>query len=105
RKSLAMDVIYEEYCLRHDAGETLVPSTFCRNFPAYKQSLQRLLDVHQFLEEHPEEEEWKWPGPGDDILGFTMVEQIGAGAIARVYLAQQPALGERHVVVKVSRHG
>ena len=104
RKSLAMDLIYEEYCLRHESGETLVPSTFCQKFPAYKQSLQRLLDVHQFLREHPEEE-WKWPEPGDNILGFQVVEQLGSGAIARVYLAQQPALGQRHVVVKVSRHG
>ena len=106
RKTLAMDLIYEEYCLRHDSGEPLVPSTFCQKFPTYKQSLQRLLDVHQFMDGEPAaEEKWKWPQPGDTVLGFKLVEQLGAGAIARVYLAQQPELGQRHVVVKISRHG
>ena len=56
-KSLVMDLIYEEYCLRNEAGETLVPSTFCRKFPTYRQSLQRLIDVHQFLDAHPRSEE------------------------------------------------
>src|SRR6185503_17298314 len=70
-KSLAMDLIYEEYCLRNESGETLVPSTFCQNFPTYRQSLQRLIDVHQFLDAQPEaaeEKQWKWPEPGDNVL-------------------------------------
>jgi serine/threonine protein kinase len=107
-KSLAMDLIYEEYCLRNEAGETLVPSTFCQNFPTYRQSLQRLIDVHQFLDAQPEaveEKQWKWPEPGDSVLGFKIIQKLGEGAIAKVYLAQQPDLGQRRVVVKISRHG
>lgn len=107
RKSLAMDLIYEEYCLRHESGESLAASTFCQKFPTYRQSLQRMLDVHQFMDVEAEaaEDTWKWPQPGETVLGFKLVEQLGAGAIARVYLAQQPELGERHVVVKISRDG
>ena len=108
RKSLAMDLIYEEYCLRNEAGETLVPSTFCQKFPTYRQSLQRLIDVHQFLDAQPEgveEKKWKWPEPGDSVLGFKIIQKLGEGAIAKVYLAQQPDLGQRRVVVKISRHG
>jgi serine/threonine protein kinase len=108
RKSLAMDLIYEEYCLRNESGETLVPSTFCQKFPTYRQSLQRLIDVHQFLDAHPEEAEekkWTWPEPGDSVLGFKILQKLGEGAIAKVYLAQQPDLGQRRVVVKVSRNG
>ena len=108
RKSLAMDLIYEEYCLRNEAGETLVPSTFCQKFPTYRQSLQRLIDVHQFLDAVPEgqeEQEWKWPEPGDSVLGFKIIQKLGEGAIAKVYLAQQPELGQRWVVVKISRNG
>jgi serine/threonine protein kinase len=107
-KSLAMDLIYEEYCLRHEAGETLVPSTFCQKFPTYRQSLQRLIDVHQFLDAHPaaeEEKKWTWPAAGDSVLGFKIIQKLGEGAIAKVYLAQQPELGQRLVVVKISRHG
>ena len=108
RKSLAMDLIYEEYCLRHDSGEALAPSTFCQKFPTYRQSIQRMLDVHQFLDAHPEgseEKEWKWPEPGDSVLGFKIIQKLGEGAIAKVYLAQQPDLGQRRVVVKISRNG
>ncbi|MGI8980108.1 MAG: protein kinase domain-containing protein [Pirellulaceae bacterium] len=108
RKSLAMDLIYEEYCLRNEAGETLVPSTFCRKFPTYRQSLQRLIDVHQFLDGHPEdpkEKPWKWPEAGESVLGFKIIQKLGEGAIAKVYLAHQPELGQRRVVVKISRHG
>lgn len=108
RKSLAMDLIYEEYCLRNDAGETLVPSTFCQKFPTFRQSLQRLIDVHQFLDAHPDEaaeKKWTWPEPGDSVLGFKIIQKLGEGAIAKVYLAQQPDLGQRRVVVKISRHG
>lgn len=108
RKSLAMDLIYEEFCLRNEAGETLVPSTFCKKFPTYHQSLQRLIDVHQFLDAHPEvaeEKKWRWPESGDTVLGFKIIQKLGEGAIAKVYLAQQPDLGQRLVVVKISRNG
>ncbi|MFN0018487.1 MAG: protein kinase domain-containing protein [Pirellulaceae bacterium] len=107
-KSLAMDLIYEEYCLRHESGETLAPSTFCQKFPTYRQSLRRLLDVHQFMDAHPEVEEkkkWRWPEQGESVLGFKVIQKLGEGAIAKVYLAHQPDLGQRRVVVKISRNG
>ena len=53
RKTLAIDLIYEEFCLRQEQGETCVASTFCNRFPSYKQSLARMLDVHQFMAEVP----------------------------------------------------
>ena len=28
-KRLAVDLIYEEYCLRHEQGDSPAPSTFC----------------------------------------------------------------------------
>lgn len=108
RKSLAMDLIYEEYCLRHESGEALAPSTFCQKFPTYRQSLQRMLDVHQFMDAHPEgaeEKGWLWPESGETVLGFQILQKLGEGAIAKVYLAQQPDLGQRRVVVKISRNG
>jgi serine/threonine protein kinase len=107
-KSLAMDLIYEEYCLRHESGEALAPSTFCQKFPTYRQSLQRMLDVHQFMDANPaggDAEKWMWPEPGESVLGFQIVQKLGEGAIAKVYLAQQPDLGQRRVVVKISRNG
>lgn len=105
RKSLAIDLIYEEYCLRQEHGETFVASTFCQRFPAYKQSLARMLDVHQFMALGGTDLAPAWPKIGDVFLGFEIVEQIGAGAVAKVYLAREVEVGGRLVVVKVSQFG
>ena len=104
RKTLAIDLIYEEFCLRQEQGETCVASTFCNRFPSYKQSLARMLDVHQFMAEVPQSAA-SWPEIGSELLGFEIVEQIGAGAVAKVYLARETEVGQRQVVVKVSRFG
>lgn len=41
--------------------------------------------------------------PGDTFYGFELVEELGQGAFARVFLAQQRALAGRLVVLKISR--
>ncbi len=105
RKTLAIDLIYEEYCLRQEQGETCVASTFCNRFPAYKQSLARMLDVHQFMASAAPQSAVVWPQPGSDFLGFRIVEQIGAGAVAKVFLARETEVGSRQVVIKVSQFG
>ena len=104
RKSLAIDLIYEEFCLRKDKGETFVASTFCNRFPAYKQSLARMLDVHEFMAASAHAGP-SWPEIGDVLLGFEIVEPLGAGAVAKVYLAREREVGGRLVVVKVSQFG
>src|SRR5438093_5080749 len=44
-----------------------------------------------------------WPLPGEEFLGFRPTEELGRGAFSRVFLAEELALGNRSVVVKVSR--
>ena len=105
RKTLAIDLIYEEYCLRQEHGETFVASTFMNRFPAYKQSLARMLDVHQFLAGGSPPAPPSWPQIGEVFLGFEITEQIGAGAVAKVYLAREVEVGSRPVVIKVSQFG
>ncbi len=41
--------------------------------------------------------------PGQTFLGFELVEELGQGALARVFLGRQQALAGRLVVVKVTR--
>ncbi|MCC7085990.1 MAG: protein kinase [Pirellulales bacterium] len=109
QKSLVLDLAYEEYCLRKEHGESVTPSRFCDKFPDLRRSLTRLLDVHEYLDHHPEftplEEKTKWPQPGDDFSGFEIERKIGSGAFARVYVAHDPSLGYRPVTLKVSRAG
>src|SRR5262249_8604654 len=95
QKSLALDLAYEEYCLRKEHGESVTASKFCKKFPELRLSLARLLDVHEYLDRHPEfapvEEKTKWPRAGDEFLGFDIERRIGSGAFARVYVARDPS--------------
>ncbi len=43
------------------------------------------------------------PKPGEVIGGFRIVSELGRGAFARVYLAEQIELGDRPVALKVSK--
>ena len=44
----------------------------------------------------------RFPEPGEEYLGFRLVRELGRGAFARVYLAEQPELAGRWVALKVS---
>jgi len=107
-KSLLLDLAYEEYCQRREAGQAVEAEAFCRRFP-YQSSLRRLLGVHHFLEQNPhllaEDRQLSWPAPGQQFLGFMLVRELGKGSFARVFLATEPALGGRSVAVKISRLG
>jgi serine/threonine protein kinase/Tfp pilus assembly protein PilF len=105
-KSERLGLAYEEYCERREAGEAVDADTFCAQFPSLRSSLSKLLKAHRFLEEHPELlGEVNWPQPGETFVGFELVEELGRGNFARVFLATEPALGQRTVAVKISRGG
>ena len=45
----------------------------------------------------------EFPGLGSQFAGFQLLEELGTGRFGRVYLARQPDLANRHVVLKLSR--
>ena len=47
---------------------------------------------------------WKFPLPGDEVNGYTLIEEIGRGAFSRVFLARDGHVGGRQVVVKTTYH-
>jgi len=105
-KSLVLDLALAEYEVRTAAGDPIAKGDYCDRFPAYRQSLSRLLEVHEFLDKCPQfavNDATRWPAPGEEFLGFEIVEPLGRGGMARVFLARQPELGNRQVVIKVSR--
>jgi serine/threonine protein kinase/Tfp pilus assembly protein PilF len=108
-KSVILDLAYEEYCLRLEAGEAPDAEEFCKRFPTFKASLRRLIEAHRFLEENSgllaESAAIGWPEVGEHFLGFNLVRELGRGAFARVFLAREPALGNRKVAVKISPQG
>ena len=106
-KRAVVDLAYEEYCLRIEAGEDLDWVDFCQRFPEVEDSLQRRIAVHLALghgtEFQTEEEETVWPRVGKVFAGYEIVGEIGRGSFARVYQAKEMALGGRPVVIKVCR--
>src|SRR5436190_14269723 len=108
-KSLVMDLVAAEYSIRLAAGEAVGKSAFCERFPAYRQSIAKLLQVQEYLDKCPtfaaKDDPTRWPGPGEEFLGYELVEPLGRGGLARVFLARELELGGRLVVVKISPHG
>ena len=108
RKSIVLDLAYEEYCQKTEAGESIDVGVFCRRFPTFEKSLGRLLAVHEFLDENVHllpVEDYEWVEPGQTFLGFFILAELGRGAFARVFLAEETALGNRPVAIKVGRDG
>ncbi|HEY1860951.1 MAG TPA: protein kinase, partial [Gemmataceae bacterium] len=107
-KSIAIDQAYDEFCRRRELGEPPDPDAFCQDFP-YQSSLRRLLEADRFVQENPHLLEnvgpTRYPEPGAYFLGFILHRELGRGAFARVFLATEPALGNRRVAVKVALHG
>jgi serine/threonine protein kinase/Flp pilus assembly protein TadD len=106
-KSVVLDLAYEEFCRREELGEQIDVDRFCERFPLHRRSVRRRLDVHRYIEREvfPQETPAPWPAAHEVFCGFELLEEIGQGAIGRVYLARQAALGNRTVVLKLSRGG
>jgi len=109
RKTLALDLIHEELCLRKESGDAVAPQTFIERFPDYRSSIAKMIAVEQYGEKNPgfaeNLGESVWPQVGQPYQGFEVVEPLGRGAVARVYLARETSMGRRPVVIKVSPHG
>jgi serine/threonine protein kinase len=104
-----LDHAYGEYAKRRSTGEQIDLDAFCEGYPSIKSALGRLLEAHRFLENNPElmrnPRFPRWPEPETMFLGFQLLRELGRGAFSRVFLATEPALGDRLVVVKVSTRG
>jgi serine/threonine protein kinase/Tfp pilus assembly protein PilF len=104
-----VDWAYEEYCRLLVARQAPLADEYCARFPTVHSSLHRLVMMHEVVGELPETAvpppAIPWPQAGERFLGFALERELGRGGFARVFLATEPALGNRQVVVKVSRGG
>jgi len=110
-KSLVLNLILEDYQREKSTVDQSIPlQEYCRRFhgmgDSFEQSIVRQLEVQQYLDHHPElinlESAFVWPEPGDNFLQFNVLEEIGRGALARVYLCKQQELGGRSAIVKIA---
>ena len=104
---------YEEYCVRDEAGEAPDLEEYDTRFPAIAAELRELIDIHEFVDssrdllegEGPRKEDVLFPSTGETIGGFRLVEELGRGGMARVFLALERHLANRRVALKVTRAG
>jgi hypothetical protein len=104
-------ILFEEFCQRrnHSVSLTDRPSLeeFERRFPSQKDSLASLFRQHEVFRSlggasGDSRLGLALPAVGDELFGFRLRYELGRGAFARVFLAEQAALAGRPVVVKVS---
>jgi serine/threonine protein kinase/regulator of sirC expression with transglutaminase-like and TPR domain len=84
---------FEEYRLRRAAGERATREEY---------SSKHGVDSSSWPEIESPVSPAKFPAVGNQLLGFRLVRELGRGAFARVYLADQADLAHRHVALKVT---
>jgi eukaryotic-like serine/threonine-protein kinase len=113
-------LIYEEYCLREEDQERPEPTAFLARFPQVAVPLGRVLEIHELIGSGTVPTTLSYssttngaattsgrafPEAGETIADFELVEELGRGAFARVFLAKERELADRPVALKVSRRG
>jgi serine/threonine protein kinase/Tfp pilus assembly protein PilF len=99
----AVQLINEEICLRREHLREVSFTHMVRRFPAWQAQLEVLLNCHRLLESDLVEP--VFPEVGGQWRDFQLRAELGRGAVGRVYLATQPALADRPVVLKLGPAG
>ncbi|QDV85710.1 protein kinase domain-containing protein [Stieleria magnilauensis] len=97
---IVIPLVYEEVCLREQAGQAVDQAELKHRFPGLVTELELLFDCHRLLA-FPEDSV-KYPEVGQRIGEFDLVAELGRGAVGRVFLATQPVLSDRPVVLKIT---
>src|SRR5262249_7504801 len=105
-------LVYEEFCLREEDDDAPTPDDYEARFPEVASRLRRVFDIHRLVGSGqttamhmPGVNELPFPTAGQTIAGFHLVEELGRGAFARVFLAEERQLADRPVALKVARGG
>jgi serine/threonine protein kinase/Flp pilus assembly protein TadD len=100
----AVRLIYEEACLRQEAGEESVSAEILHRFPRWRSKLALLLDCQKLFWAPPPKEA-SFPEVGQDLGDFRILAEIGRGAHGRTFLASQASLAHRPLVLKITPMG
>ena len=105
-------LLYEEFSLREEAGESPELAEYRARFPDIADSFQEVIEIHQLFgragsfDAHANGQNGaRFPEAGQTIAGYRLVEELGRGAFARVYRAEEKYLADRPVALKVTRTG
>jgi serine/threonine protein kinase/tetratricopeptide (TPR) repeat protein len=95
----AIRLIYEEVSLRRESGHEVATAEVVNRYPRWKDELEFLLGADRML--RPFCRVAAFPGAGEELGPFQLMAELGRGGSGRTYLASEPALGGRLIVVKV----
>ena len=95
----AIRLVYEEVCLRREAGQEVLTAEVVNRFPQWKEELELLLSCDRLL--WPLSRTPEFPEVGERLGPFRLLSELGQGASGKTYLAAEPALADRLVVLKV----
>jgi serine/threonine protein kinase/tetratricopeptide (TPR) repeat protein len=96
----AVRLVYEEVCLRQERGEDVAAEELLRRFPRWAEALAVMLDCHRLVQERLAPP--AFPSAGESLGDFRLIAELGRGTHGRVFLATQPTLADRPVVLKVT---
>ena len=99
RPDAALELIAQEIALREEHGRPADGAELVRRFPRWRTQVLALLGCQRALGPNRGP---SFPAPGQRLGEFRLVAELGRGAWSRAYLATQPALADRPVVLKLS---
>lgn len=101
---VSCDVIYEEYHIRKQQGDTVSIDEYCDRFPTRIDELRRLFQIDAPTQSTVMVSTERIPAfePGQQVDDFDLLSSLGKGAFASVFRARQRSM-QRIVALKISR--
>lgn len=96
----ALGLIYEELCLCESQGESRTLDSMVERFPQWEVRLKRLFDCRSLLDSGSGSVQF--PECGDVLGPFHLVAELGQGKHGKVFLATEPELANRPLVLKLT---
>src|SRR5215207_2802553 len=103
----AASLLVAEFFERRDRGERPTVDEYEKRFPEHGRTLVNLIrrqDLFRSLggKRTDADRLLRLPEVGDEVFGFRLRQPLGSGTFARVFIAEQPDLASRPVVLKIS---
>ena len=95
----ALRLIYEETLIRREAGEDADTAEVLARYPQWAAELRDLFDCDKLMRDGVPRADF--PEAGETLGPFLLLAELGRGGSGRTFLANDPSLADRPVVVKV----